>query len=573
MQCPSCGIQAHEGQSHCARCDTPLPLFEPAQSGARHTNGNGHQGGFGSTAPWQPEGAHTPPPFPSTPPSAFPPPPQQQSPFPPPPDALPPFGSPGSSSDNQPFGTSTHDSLPPLGAPPVPAQDGLPPYGTPVGHGSLPPLSRPQYGTPGTAQSAQDGLSPLEGSSQDGSSQDGSSPYGGPGGQDDHSHFGSGGPAQDTLPAYGGPAAQDGPAQFGSPNVLPPGGLDGRPPFGAPQEGAQSSGGQDGQPQHGSPEGPPQYGGFGAFGGLQPGQDGPLFGAPVAPPVSSGPSALAGAYAPPHPPQPETEMTVQLGSTGWAQHPGQQPPAQPPVAETPGESTQWWTAALDEEPSGPLRPISPDVYGRPGGHQLSVGRPGPEQGGPEQGGSEQGGPEQGVFGQQTPQPQPQQPDQWTPGGSFGGAQQLSPPAQQSWNGSAPSFNSAHPPAHPPAPAPAADNSIPDSWFAAPAQAGGQSPPVQAAWDNNAPGFDGLQATPGFSPQAPQHLAQGPGDPYAHGPTPQPWQSTANDDKPLWDPNGPMPQTNSHRQPGSPTRSGRNRGLVIGVALLLVAAVG
>jgi flagellar basal body-associated protein FliL len=82
---------------------------------------------------------------------------------------------------------------------------------------------------------------------------------------------------------------------------------------------------------------------------------------------------------------------------------------------------------------------------------------------------------------------------------------------------------------------------------------------------------------GFPPQAPQqdtqYLAQGPADPYAQHHPGQPWQSTANDDKPLWDPDGPMPQTNSHRQPAPAGKSGRNRGLLIGVAVLLVAAVG
>ncbi len=82
------------------------------------------------------------------------------------------------------------------------------------------------------------------------------------------------------------------------------------------------------------------------------------------------------------------------------------------------------------------------------------------------------------------------------------------------------------------------------------------------------------AGPPYAPPVPQGFAGQQGfapSPAAGGFGQQPGWNDPRDEKPLWDPNGPLPMTQSHRSP-SAKGGAKNKPLLIGVAALVAVAV-
>ncbi|MCD0450354.1 hypothetical protein LO762_14300 [Actinocorallia sp. API 0066] len=113
--------------------------------------------------------------------------------------------------------------------------------------------------------------------------------------------------------------------------------------------------------------------------------------------------------------------------------------------------------------------------------------------------------------------------------------------------------------------------VPDSWFAEPVGQG-QPQPQRREEGPRAPVVQPLSAPPSQAQMAPYAPPPPPGRQYVPEQPQGGWAGAGRDERPLWDPEGPLPMTRSHRSSsGTPTRRGNKR-LLAGVVALVALAV-
>ncbi|WP_344451841.1 hypothetical protein [Actinocorallia aurantiaca] len=241
---------------------------------------------------------------------------------------------------------------------------------------------------------------------------------------------------------------------------------------------------------------------------------------------------------------------------------GQGRPAEPPAAFS-ADST---FAAMGPPDPGAARPEEQDPYARPGGPVSEPPYVQPD-------GFESAPPHDRSDGFESPPsygwPEPAQPEgpvsehPYAQPGGFTAAQPYAQPeyGRQSEYGRTEYFQPEH--GRPEYPRP--DGLAAEPPYAQPN--GLAAEPPYAAQQPGEPPYGQPQA--GFAPAAQLGMMGGSGGSGGFGQQ-QPWGGP-QEEKPLWDPNGPLPMTQSHRAP-SADGGAKNKPLLIGVAALVVVAL-
>ena len=216
------------------------------------------------------------------------------------------------------------------------------------------------------------------------------------------------------------------------------------------------------------------------------------------------------------------------------------------VMGPPGPGAAW---PEEQDPyARPGGPVSEPPYVQPDGFESAPSHNQPEHAQPEGAASEQPYAQPGGFTAEQPYTQPEygrQPEYVQP--EYGRTEYVQPEHGR------PEY-------------PRPDGLAAEPPYAAP---GGLAPePPYTAQQPGEPPYGQPQG--GFAPSAQLGMMGGPGGPGGFGQQP-PWGGP-QEEKPLWDPNGPLPMTQSHRAPSAGGGGAKNKPLLIGVAALVVVAL-